>query len=84
MIKGNILKLKIICSSLEGKFLILVIVTIQFREFFGGCISIYYTSKYISLKNYASNKKGNKSNGNIEIIVQVNQKQQSSIIVYIG
>lgn len=32
--------------------------------------------------HYASNKKGNKSHGKIEIIVQVNQKQQSSIIVY--
>lgn len=35
--------------------------------------------------HYASiNKKGNKSHGKIEIIVQVNQKQQSSIIVYIS
>lgn len=34
--------------------------------------------------HYASNKKGNKSHGKIEITVQVNQKQQSSIIVYIG
>lgn len=34
--------------------------------------------------HYASNKKGNKSHGKIEKIVQVNQKQQSSIIVYIG
>lgn len=36
--------------------------------------------------HYTSNKKGSKSHGKIEIIVQVynNQKQQSSIIVYIG
>lgn len=34
--------------------------------------------------HYVSNKKENKSHGKIEIIVQVNQKQQSSIIVYIG
>lgn len=36
--------------------------------------------------HYASNKKGNKSHGKIEIhvIVQVYQKQQSSIVVYIG